>query len=505
MGYVQDSIKTFLDAIKTAVYGEDVRGSIHDAIKTIADGVDVQMTSLATIQTSAQSIVNGYENNKAVITTALNKAGELSTALNELQDSIDDFTTPEVTELKYVESNSQWVAEGTPGLAYDRERGKFVFSFVAAPAFNKNVDFTVDDLATSPSGNYNPNTGLFSITIPNLIKNEFRNIQFAINNIAPNDQNVYPSEPSASYNPNTGVLTMNIRQGKNGTSALEAIETLVNRPFIMDDLYVNNQLAQTPSGNCFGMGSVVSRDHVLNLEEDAIIFPGANDFDAVFIIFRKTVDNNSGFSLNKNFSSKTSQSDIDKEKNTVFMADNTDYDSTVTVFLRKPSGKPGDKRSTAMASFIDAKNRIITRKVHWISENHHQICSGGATKTYPVIGLEADSDHNSETPAGIQVGEAFTNAFIFENAIMKPSATTAYKAVDHGDAPEWVWTALNTYSADTFVNSSYNPVVNKINNRRFNQCLIPIRIIGISFGMSNELVDMYKALQADRNQSESNG
>ena len=59
-------ISTELQAIMDAIYGEDVRGSIHDAIDLINKVGEVQLT-LGTAVTSASSSVTGFYENSVYI------------------------------------------------------------------------------------------------------------------------------------------------------------------------------------------------------------------------------------------------------------------------------------------------------------------------------------------------------------------------------------------------------------------------------------------------------
>ena len=56
------NISTYLAAILSAVYGEDVRGSIHDAIEIINEVSEV-VFSTGTDITSASSSSTGYYDN----------------------------------------------------------------------------------------------------------------------------------------------------------------------------------------------------------------------------------------------------------------------------------------------------------------------------------------------------------------------------------------------------------------------------------------------------------
>ena len=61
-------ISTYLEAIMDAVYGEDVRSSIHDAIDIINKVGEVQL-NLGTAVTSASSSTTGFYENSVYINT----------------------------------------------------------------------------------------------------------------------------------------------------------------------------------------------------------------------------------------------------------------------------------------------------------------------------------------------------------------------------------------------------------------------------------------------------
>lgn len=61
-------ISTELQAIMDAIYGEDVRGSIHDAIEKINDVSEVTLT-LGTAVTSASSSVTGFYKDSVYLNT----------------------------------------------------------------------------------------------------------------------------------------------------------------------------------------------------------------------------------------------------------------------------------------------------------------------------------------------------------------------------------------------------------------------------------------------------
>lgn len=63
------NISTYLQAIMSAVYGEDVRGSIHDAIELINDVGEVTL-SVGTAVTSSASSITGYYDGSVYFNTS---------------------------------------------------------------------------------------------------------------------------------------------------------------------------------------------------------------------------------------------------------------------------------------------------------------------------------------------------------------------------------------------------------------------------------------------------
>lgn len=72
---VKPDITPYLEAIENAVYGEEVRGSIHDAIEAVNDYADEFYTDA---QEQAQAAANSASSASGYATTASNKAGEAS-------------------------------------------------------------------------------------------------------------------------------------------------------------------------------------------------------------------------------------------------------------------------------------------------------------------------------------------------------------------------------------------------------------------------------------------
>ena len=72
---VKPDITPYLEAIENAVYGEEVRGSIHDAIEAVNDYADEFYTDA---QEQAQAAANSASDASGYATTASNKAGEAS-------------------------------------------------------------------------------------------------------------------------------------------------------------------------------------------------------------------------------------------------------------------------------------------------------------------------------------------------------------------------------------------------------------------------------------------
>lgn len=503
MGYTRDQVSAYLSRIKSAILGRDVRDSIHDSIAKIADEVDRQVSSLSAIQASATEIVTGYQLNQQAIDKANTDMNTLRSNISGISSAFENLANAEVNLVGYTENGSTGVWDPTEDVSVDFDPDldtpvadrspKFTFTFIRPPVFKQAVNVSVNNTANSASGSYNPNTGDFTIILPNLVRQEFANATFEVTNVTPNENNEYSDTPGASYDPDTGTFSFKLLQGKNGTGAMESIAAMAKRPFFIRDLYVSDPsifLQNAAAPNYFPLQSRVDRERIVDQESGKIIFNGANDFDAAIIVFRKTVDNNSGVQLNNNFSwNKTKAADITKQKNAAFLASNIDYKSTVSVFIRKPAYNPSDSSSERMTSatacFIDAAGRQFTRRVHWTAVDCHLVCQGGAKKTWPSISIVPDVDNNADANGvgtyGTQVGDVFTGAFIFENA----------KNGANGDTPEWSWHALNTYRQTTLSGSDKNPQVQINYNKIINQVLIPERIIGISFGASQELVELY--------------
>ena len=72
---VKPDITPYLEAIENAVYGEEVRGSIHDAIEAVNNYADEFYTDA---QEQAQAAANSASDASGYATTASNKAGEAS-------------------------------------------------------------------------------------------------------------------------------------------------------------------------------------------------------------------------------------------------------------------------------------------------------------------------------------------------------------------------------------------------------------------------------------------
>ena len=72
---VKPDITPYLEAIENAVYGEEVRGSIHDAIEAVNDYADEFYTDA---QEQAQAAANSASDASGYATTASTKAGEAS-------------------------------------------------------------------------------------------------------------------------------------------------------------------------------------------------------------------------------------------------------------------------------------------------------------------------------------------------------------------------------------------------------------------------------------------
>ena len=84
-------ISTYLEAIMDAVYGEDVRSSIHDAIDIINKVGEVQL-NLGTAVTSASSSTTGFYENSVYINTNTYDVWQCTGAAWELKGNIKGAT-----------------------------------------------------------------------------------------------------------------------------------------------------------------------------------------------------------------------------------------------------------------------------------------------------------------------------------------------------------------------------------------------------------------------------
>ena len=495
MASIRESIDGYINKIDNAVLGRDVRDSIVNALDVIARTFDSQLNAYGIAVTRAEAAQTLNEDRINRLNQLEADSEGVSNTINTFQTFANNLTTPSVLLADYSNPAAGVWSPGTPNVTYDAVSNRFEFTLPKAPVFPQNPTVIFGESGGSESRvTFDPRSGTLQFMFPNLIAKFFNESTLNLVNVAPNENNIYPEQPSMSYNSDTGVTTIKVLQGLNGTGAAEAFGALAKRPFIMRDLYVadpSSFLVNASAPNYFPQQSRVDREHTVDQESGRIIFNGANDFDAAIIVFRKSVDNNSGVQLNNNFSwNKTKAKDITNQKNAAFLANNIDYNSTVSVFIRKPAYNPNNSSSermtTATACFIDAAGRRFTRRVHWTAVDCHLVCQGGATKTWPLIRIIPDVDNNADAQTGVgtygtRVGDAFTGAFIFENA----------KQDGAGDGPEWSWHALNTYRQTLLSKSDKNPQQMINLNKVYNQVLIPERIIGISFGASSELVDLY--------------
>lgn len=466
MGVIQNAIASHLASIKNARFGSDVRDSIHKAIDAVAGECDSQLASINTnISKAISDATLGAASAREAATLAAQAKSEVNDTLLEMRDAVHaatDFKEASATETDYVQQSSgAWVGK-TPTLKWKGTDGNWEYTFTHAPRFtNLSVSRTpYSRVNTDDTVTYNPNTGNLHI---NLIEPLSRL------RVITNDAPYAESKPLNSYSYVDGVpeLKIWIPRGTPG----KGVEAIDHRPFILSDLYVSPVDAFN-HGKWFESQSLVNRDAIIDSDSGKVTVRGANEFDAVLITLRKTVENTSSFTLLNNYGGSAK----DNKKN--FLANNTDFDSSVTVFLRKPIASIGEKRTSVTAAFVDNQGRLLTRRIHWLAEDHHLVVSGGAKKAYPDRRFVADTDYTSSL--GTQVGDAYTGAFLFENA----------KLGKDGDRSEWVKTSSG-YSNQSYWDKGYNPTTNIAMNKRYNQALIPMRIIGISFSKTTDDVERY--------------
>lgn len=128
-------ISTELQAILDALYGEDVRGSIHDAIEKINDVSEATLT-VGTAITSASSSVTGFYENSVYINKSTWDVWKCTGLAWSLQGNIkggkgdvgDTGVTPVITASASIDNNT-----GTPGVTVTKtgtaENPNLTFSF----------------------------------------------------------------------------------------------------------------------------------------------------------------------------------------------------------------------------------------------------------------------------------------------------------------------------------------------------------------------------------------
>lgn len=474
MGVIRDAIDTELNKISTARLGEEVRGSIVGALDKIASTFDSMIDEYDLKVQQATQAATDYDHDTSLIENAVEQAGYIQDKIANLDDALTSFTTPTVIGTQYVKNNGLWLSTA-PSMLYDSESHRFEFKFPNGPNFPAEPVVTIEGIPDEQGKvNFNPNLGTMSFTLPNMIRHHFNSLTFRTENIEPDANNEYSEDPSVSYNALSKVMTFHLRQGLNGSGVSDMVSELGNRPFILENLWVADNL-NFVQGARYDAQSVVPREG------------RANDFDAAIVILRKSVDNTVGDVLSNRFNGNAT------EQNKALLDANTDYDSTVAVFLMKP--KAGETSTSVTASMVDSKGRTMTRRIRWLSEDHHLVYSGGGTNTWPTVKLVADSVYtaslvNGQSPLGVQMeSERFDSAILFENA----------KIGANGDYPEYTWQGANNYQkvvyrykkSGKWKNSSCDPIAGANLNKRYNQVLVPVRIIGIKFCASSELIASY--------------
>lgn len=457
-GTIRTKIETYLTSVRSATFGEQVRGAIYDALRTIANECD---DDIANTHLTVNTTLSNMGNATTLATDAAASARSAAETLNDfrnlaqtIDNAVANYLSIHVNETDYIQNQNtgSWTAPA-PVVAWNEETNRWEYTFTRAPQFKRlQINRLLDSTgAASDSVAYDPNTGALTLNIVD----KLYNLQVSANSVNHNftgDLAVFGYDGSRPY------LRISVPRGMPGDGA----QNFQRRPFILNDLYVTGAAQFQHNANnppYFSRQSLVSRDSVIDQDTERATTYGANDFDAAIIIFRKSVDNSTGNTLNRNFVKKTANA---------LLKNNVDYDSTVSVFL--PKG------GQATAAFVDAQGRTFTRRVRWLTEPWYLVLSGGAKNTWPTAKLTADSDYTTGKKA-----ETYSNAFLFENA----------KYGTKGDAVEWSWQSAGTYKNTKLKGSKCNPATNIANNKMYNQFLIPERIIGIRFLAEETLVNHY--------------
>ena len=174
---------------------------------------------------------------------------------------------------------------------------------------------------------------------------------------------------------------------------------------------------------------------------------------------------------------------------TKFLVDNDDFDSTVAVIL--PKG--GD----VTASMIDNQGRMFMRRIHWARQNDpfFEIASGGSKSRFPTyVRFMSQSALTQNPTAGYKCKNTngtvikYENAFVFEHAVYGKKY-----ANEIGDNSEYTFWDTGDYRKGRKQSGYKDPSNNIEMNKIYDQCLIPIQIIGISFTMGASDVGMFFA------------
>lgn len=149
-------ISSYLEAILEAVYGEDVRGSIHDAIDII-NQVGEKVLSIGTAVTATTSSTQGYFENSLYVNnstwdvwkctgSAWAKQGNIKGAKGDKGDKGNTGTTPNISASASVSNTT-----GTPSVTVTKSGTTEAPSL--AFAFTNLKGAKGDTGATGPTGN----------------------------------------------------------------------------------------------------------------------------------------------------------------------------------------------------------------------------------------------------------------------------------------------------------------------------------------------------------------
>lgn len=506
---LEDEITSELRDIKNAIYGSEVRDAIYNALYELATAtsaaLNLYVSQLGTYVERAESASNEVEGLYSRAQSIYSDLFKSVASYKVLSESISRLTSvavvrPETAYIqKTISGKTVWESVD-PSLAWNPNGqiisiqvpnptendanavttvevadGQWQWSIPPAPQFKSLKvnwkNYNAKDVSSFKDAlEYNPNSGEMTLSLRNFLSN------LEINpNAVSSSQGV---SASMWWSNDHFVLNLNLPVIDTNSTSLEGVS---HRAFFVP-LDTNDQYhTNTKGGNNdrfnFGVTAYVdtttdydsSNDKVKELRD---YFEGHDEavFDGAFIVFRKSVDNNDGNNLYVNFGEKEDSATLNK----VLFKDNDDYDSTITVFI--PRG--GD----VTASYTDTQGRTFTRRVHWMTEPWVCKCKGDKS------GLAETVKYVPKSKAGTVGGVTAATYGEIKNATRSSTMLLFEHAMYNkkGNKVDWAVTSANSDKYTQSVTLAKKSALgkNKVENSIYDQFMIPIQIIGVSYHLS---------------------